>query len=471
MNTKERDRVEKSFIMKAKLLAILLLLPSVINAQVVGEGSTTPEGYPILSLRQCVQMAIDCSSDILQRRADSLSARIDLAASKYQFLPRIDAQLSQSLNLGRSEDASTMMTEHSATTTGINIAANYQLFGGMQRLGKLSEAKLFAQSAESALQSKKDAIATDILGMYYQVLMQEEMMKLTLANLEKTRSHLQYTQAMVKEGKWAAVKEVEIQAQLADEELQLIQKQNELFLTRLNLALNVDYSSADSLAIIVPNIEEKIAIAYEMLLPAEEIYRTAMSLSAEIRAINLRIEATKHAITTAQLGFLPTISLNAGYSTSYFYPFDDAQRALINDFSHQLKHNGRFFVGITLSLPIFDAMQTPTAIRNAKVRYTLAQIDHKRSREALNRSSITAKANAETAAKKIPAAQESVRITQEALRMTEASFEAGRSTSLELEQARNRALTAEMQLVYAKYDFVYKAAIVEFFIIGMDRLW
>lgn len=441
-----------------------------LQAQIKGDGGTTSEGYPILSLQQCIQMAIDCSNDILQSRTDSLSAEYNLSAGIYQFLPNVTAQLGESISLGRSENSSGVIMNRSSANTEISIGATYTVFSGLRRLNDISEAKIQREASKSSLQGAKDAIAIDIIGMYYQVLMQEELYQLSVANIERTRSDLEYTKAMVEAGKWPLAKQVELEAQLSNEEVNLIDSQNELYLTRLNLALNINYRDADSLAIITPDVDNLVELAYTKLVSPEKVYQYAMENRAEIRAADRRIQAAETAISTAKTGFIPTLNLNAGYGTTFYYPFERTQQQMMEDFPTQLKNNGSWYFGFTLSVPIFDAMQTPTNIRTAEVKHILAKIDHKRTREALNRQILTARANAVTASKKIPAAKAGAETNKRSLRMTTDSFEAGRSTALELEQAKNRALQAEKQLIQAKYDFIYKASVLEHYMGTADLL-
>lgn len=456
--------------MKHSFLLILFVCTSIpFFAQEATLQKYTAEGYPILSLPQCIQMAIDCNSEVMQRQADSTSAEIQLATAKGSFLPRLDARVGQSFNFGRAEDETGVIINHSAANTEFGVGLSYTLFSGLRRLGSMDEAKSALAYSESSLQGSKDKIALDIIGMYYQVLMQEDMFRLSELNLAQTEYHVNYTKQMVQAGKWALAKQLELEAQLANEKINLIDGRNDLFLTRLNLALNIDYGSPDSLAIVTPDIDRMVELAYTKLYPVETVYDYAMGNRAEIKAVESNLETAKQGIRIASSGFIPTLSFNAGYTTSYFHPFDEAQQQFARSFAQQLEHNGRYYLGFTLSIPIFDAMETPNAIRNAKTRYRLAEINHKIVREALYRQVVTAQANAESASKKIATAKEGARITKESLRLTEEAFEAGRATPLELEQARNRSLVAEMQLIRAKYDFVYKTAILEHYM-GMSDL-
>lgn len=448
--------------MKQTILSLILaLVPVALIAQENSTQQYTPDGHPILTLQQCIKMAVECNSNFLRSQADSTSAEIQLASAKNSFLPQLNAQMGQSFSFGRAKDERGVIINHSAANTDFGVGFSYTLFSGLRRLYNMNEAKSSLLASEQTLLETKDKISLDIIGMYYQVLMQEDMLRISEFNLAQTEFHLNYTKAMVEGGKWALSKQLELESQLANEKLTLIDSRNDLFLTRLNLALNVDYGSPDSLAIVNPDIDKMVALAYSKLYPVKTVYDYAMNNRAGIKAAENNLQTAKLGIRAASSGFIPTLSFNAGYSTSYFYPFEKSQQQFISDFPTQLKHNGRYFLGFTLSIPLFDAMETPNAIRQAKVKYTLAEIHSKDVREALYRQVVTAQANATSASKKIAAATESAKIAKESLKMTEAAFEAGRATPLELEQARNRSLIAEMQLVRAKYDFVYKVAILE----------
>lgn len=458
--------------MRKDLLVILLsfiLIPLGAQQQKTPQQKYTPEGYPILSLTQCIQMAINCSADVMQAKADSTSAEIQRHLAKSSFMPKFAAELGENISFGRSENSNGVIIDHSASNSTIGIGGSYTLFSGMKRFYNLKEANWTQKANNSKLQGTKDGIILDVIGMYYETLMQEDMIKLSEANIAQTRFHLDYTREMVKGGKWPRSKQLEMEAQLANEKVSMVDNYNRLYLTRLNLALNVDYGTPDSLAIISPDIDNLVDLAKTKLYPTDDVYDYAMANRAEIHSINENREAAKIAIRSAQAGYYPSLSLNLGYNTSYFYPFEEMQRKQIKNCTTQLKHNGRYFIGFTLSIPIFDAFQTANAVRQAKVRYDLSEITHKRIREALFRKVSTAQANATSASKKIAVAIQSARTTKESLQLIKDAFEAGRATPLELEQARHRALAADMQLIQAKYDFVYKTALLEHYM-GLSEL-
>lgn len=448
--------------MKKILFSLLaLFLAFSLRAQQPAKGVSADRQHPTLTLDDCIRMALDCDNDYAQRRLDSVGNEINLSSAKAAFLPELSAGVGQSFSFGRSPDKTGVIIDQSTGNTSLSASANYTIFSGLRRLSALSVAKKGIELSKATLEALRDQVALNVIQMYYQVLMQEEMMAVTLAGIEQTKYTLGYTKQLVEGGRWALAKQLEIEAQLANEEVSLIDARNDLYLTRLNLALNIDYGSPDSLYIVDPDIDRLVEQARGKLIPAETVYNMALETRADIKVSHLNVDIAKKGVASAQSGYLPSFSFNAGYTNGYFFPFDKGQNLANPSFEDQIRHNGRYSIGFSLSIPIFDALKTPLAIRQAKMRVGLAKVDETRAQQALYRNITTAHANAVSASKKIEVARTSAETTKQSLEMTKAAFEAGRSTPLELEQARNRYIVAEMQAIRAKYDFVLKAAILE----------
>lgn len=450
--------------MKKTTILLLLSITSLIASAQHATPQYTKDGYPILSLDDCIRMAIACDNDHADRILDSLAAEVTVKEAKSTFLPKLSASLSQSFDLGRSLNESGILVDESAGRTALNIEASYQLFSGLQRITRLDRAKISREASIAHLRSKENQIAVDVIGMYYQILMEEDMMRQTKAAIEETKYTLEYTQQMVDAGRWPLSKKLEIESQLANQRLQLIDQENRLFHTRHNLALNVDYGSADSLYIVQPDIESLVEKAKSTLRPMDDIYHEGMAVRADVKASQLDVVSFEKLIQEARTGYIPTLTFTAGYSNGYFFPFDEHRRNLRLDFKDQMKHNGRYSFTFMLSIPIFDAFQTHTQIRQAKIKADNARVQATRVAQAWYRTVSTAHANTLYAAKKIDIATEGANTAKKTLGMVQASFEAGRATALELEQARNRALSTEIQVIQAKYDFVYKASLLQEFI-------
>ena len=129
-------------------------------------------------------------------------------------------------------------------------------------------------------------------------------------------------------------------------------------------------------------------------------------------------------------------------------------------FGDQLRENGRFYVGFSISLPIFDALNTAHVVRRAKIDLHSAQLDKIDADLGLYKDIFKAHANAVAAERKISSATLAVGAAERASQFARKQFIEGKASAYELEQAEERWILAQREALAAQYDFVYKAGVL-----------
>lgn len=102
--------------------------------------------------------------------------------------------------------------------------------------------------------------------------------------------------------------------------------------------------------------------------PSLPIYNR--ELSPELQAAQYQMQASKHGWRQARASLFPVLSLSAGLNTAYNKTLHSETAA---SFRNQMKNNMGEFVGATLSIPLFNRLQSVTNIRKAKNKYKIAQ--------------------------------------------------------------------------------------------------
>lgn len=451
-----------------RIFPLILILPLIFPTLSALAQQTAPVKH--LTLRQCIENGVKEYTSVKLAQADSLEAALQVNVAKNAFLPTASAGIGQEFSFGRAEDATQVLRNESASSTSFQVSASYTIFSGLRRLQDLELAKQQLAATNNNYQAVKDQATLVIVGEFYQVLMLEEMVRLADANVEQTKSTLEYTKAMVNSGKWPKSKQLDLEAQLANELVSRIDSYNDLYQSRLTLTHDISQPTPESFTLVAPEIDKLVAIATEKVYSEEQVYKVALIKRSDVLVANQNIEIAQQQRKVALTGYIPTISLNVSWGSSYFYPFNRENRIGTYNFATQFNNNNRYFIGLSLSIPIFDALNTASLVKRSNIQKLRAEANYINVIDNLQKDIRSARANAENASKKIHLAEESQRTSQESLRITQDAFEAGRSTVLELEQAKNRAFAAELQLIRAKYDFVYKTTILQHYM-GEYELW
>jgi len=290
-----------------------------------------------------------------------------------------------------------------------------------------------------------------------------------------------------------------IQAQKATEELNVVTAENRLYLSGISLQQLIDLPVTKDFVIEKPQLKE--VQPPDAKLNAEVIFATALKARPEIRAAELRVEIAKKKLAVARGYIQPTLSVSGswgtGYSGSSFQrdPNGKADTTLvpvgytqntheavlmpnieyptrIKPFSDQMKDNSNQSVGFYLNIPIFNGWGGRTAISMAKIQKAQAEIDLEGKTRDLRKTIEQSYADALAALQKYNASKDKVTAQKEAFNYAQQKFDVGVMTSFDYNNTKKDLTLAESQLLQAKYDFIFKVTILDFYMgypIKIDR--
>ena len=132
-------------------------------------------------------------------------------------------------------------------------------------------------------------------------------------------------------------------------------------------------------------------------------------------------------------------------------------------FGLQLQDNYSKFIGVTLSIPILNGLQVRTNVHRNQIQMTQADLDYTIAKISLQRTIYTAYYQASGSQSKLSALNESYSASQESFRNAEKRLDGGIITSVEFNQIKNTFSQSQSSLVQAKYDFIFKNAILDIY--------
>ena len=156
---------------------------------------------------------------------------------------------------------------------------------------------------------------------------------------------------------------------------------------------------------------------------------------------------------------MPTLSLNGGWGTNYS-KLDGYSAA---SFSSQFKDRANKYIGLSLSIPIFNGGAVNKSISNAKIYIDQSKLSLQNSKNVLRKEIQQAHANALAAMKKYFSSETAVSSTEEAFRYIEEKFNLGLVNSVDYNQAKNDLLKSKSNLLQAKYEYIFRTKIIDFY--------
>jgi outer membrane protein len=288
-------------------------------------------------------------------------------------------------------------------------------------------------------------------------LFAKELIKVSEAQVDQTKKQIERTTQLVDAGKLAPGALLEIQAQLAREELDVVNRQNTLQISLLNLAQLLElesYANFDIETPVLPELQAQTAI-----IAASGVFEKAVENRPEIKSAEYQLKSAETQLRIAKGALYPTLSASAGFSDGYYNVLNVAEDGL----GTQLKNNNGESVRLGLSIPIFSKFQNKTNIDNSKLQILNRSLELESAKKELRKQIEQAYTNAVAALKRYNANQVAVKSMVESFRYIEEKYNVGRVNSVEYNDSKSKLAIAESDLIQAKYDFIFRSKILDFY--------
>lgn len=409
-------------------------------------------------LKKCVDYAKEHNISLQLKKLDSEIQKNNAKQTKYSLLPNLNGSSSFNRNWGRSENRETgTYTDINSKNASVALRSSVSLFEGFQKRNTIKQANIDLQAYLEDIEKTSNDISLQIASYYLDILFKKELLQVAKDQLKITQLQIERTEALVEAGTLPKGTLMEQKAQAAQEELTVVTSENNLNLSLLDLAQLLDLSSTEAFDIEMPILP--VLNSGRSLLNPNSVYDIALTSLPEIKAANLRLESTEKGLSLAKSGLMPSLSLNAGWSTDYS-KLDGFSAASFGD---QFKDRVNKYVGLSLNIPIFNGGVVNRNISNAKINIDRSRLNLDNTKNILRKEIQQAHANALASMKKYFSSETAVSSTEEAFRYTEEKFNLGLVNSVEYNQGKNNLLKAKSNLLQAKYEYIFRTKIIDFY--------
>ncbi len=405
------------------------------------------------SLDSCINYAVSHNISVKNAMVDRYSAELGVTEAKDAFLPEAQAQASQSFNFGRGLTAENTYANRNTSQTGWSVGVSLPLFQGLSAVRQLDYSRAYLKTVAEQVEATKDNVELQVIVQYLQVLYAGELEDVASEQKRLSEVQLERSRILVEEGKLPELELTQAEAQVAKDNLSVVNARNDRMLALLDLSQLLQLPSSDGFDV-RPLPEEQ-----SRTLSSDEVYTSALQSNHGVLAARYETEAADRNIRLAKTGYLPRLSFNAGIGSSYYHlnGFENAP------FHRQMRDNFNTSVGFTLSIPLFDAFATRNRVRRAEVAMTTARLRQEDVSSNLYKSIQQAHLQAVAAESKLEAAIVAEDATRAAFEAMEVKFEFGRANSTELEQTRAEYIKSRISTVQSRYELILRRRILEFY--------
>lgn len=423
------------------------------------------------SLEECIRYALENNIQIKQQVIQTEYQKNSLDLSKLNLLPTINGSATNNYSFGRALDQTTYQYTENETVRSNNfyLGGSLELFNGLQNYNTIKKSRYTLMASEEDLKNIQDNIALTVALDYLQVLLSRELATTNENQLQITKQQIEKTRKMVDAGSMARGNLLQIEAQAAKEELQLINMKNQLDISLLNLTQLLELKTPEGFSIIVPEIP--LDTNTVITAGVSEIYETALGNRPEVKSSEYTLTASEYDLKIARGGRSPRLTLNNSFSTGY----SDIRKRVVSidpitgpvygkyPFADQVNDNINYGIGFSLNIPILNGWQVNKNISNAKLGVENRQYALEGTRKQLYKNIQQSYADAGAALKRYAASVKAVASSEESFRYTEQKFNVGMVTPVDYNAAKTQLLNAQSDMFQAKYEFIFKTKVLDFY--------
>jgi outer membrane protein len=464
-------------ILKKITFVLLLLFTKRITAQ------------DVWSLEKCVAHAIAQSLVVKQATNQQDNARLNERLADFDRYPNVTAGSNLGFNFGRTVNPSTNVFEsNNSNFNGFGLSASVLLYNGGRLQETYRQTKLDTKAATADVEQAQQILALQVAQAYLQAVLSEEQLENTQNQLARSQNQLGRLDAQIKAGVFPVTARADLLVQIARIEQQIILAKNARQVNLLTLKNLLQLPLNQPIALERPSVEPpKVEITEGGVLNA------ALQNQAQIKAGLWRVQSAQVGVKIAKAAMMPTLSMQGNLATNYANLITDpTRRQLIGTrnidesvringqpstitytatdyespkkrYGTQLRDNFGQSLGFNISIPIFDGFSRKIGIERAELQLSRTQMQLEQAKLQLQRDVETAVVAAQTGREVYDASVKILEAQRVAFEVMENRAKAGNLNTFELAQAKNQLDIAERDVTIAKYDYLFRLKILDFY--------
>ena len=420
----------------------------------------TASAQEIWSLEKCINHAKLNNLNLKQAEIAISQSELTEKGNRMSRLPNLNASTNFGFQYGRNIDPTT--NDFINTRLGFNnwsLDANLTAYNGGRISNSIKQSQFDVEAAKADAKNTFQSTALQIASAYLNVLLANEQVTIAEKALAQTNEQLDQMDKRIEAGTVPRADRLEILAQTARNEQTLITAQN---------TVDLNYLTLKNLLELEPDYDMQIESPGDVIAepPSPEayslttVYTQALNTQPSIKASEYRMKSAGLGVPIARANALPQVtifaSLDSRYSSVSNFPSDP--------YFDQLDKNFGQTIGAAVNIPIYNNHQTSINVENARLGIINSEVQYKQSKQQLKADVQTAIANAKAAETELAAAQKSLEAARAAYDNADKRHKLGAVNTLELTTAKTNLDTAELNLVRAKYDYVFRLKIIDFYL-------
>lgn len=462
-------------------------------------GALAQSPVKIWGIEECVNYALENNIQIQQSQLQVEVNKNNQQQAKANVAPTLNFNSNYGWNFGLNIDPVTnVISQSRRQTASFGLSSNVTLFGGLRKYHSIAKANLDYVAALYDLEDMKYNISLNVTAGYLQILLNKEILNVAKEQQRVSKLQLDRMTKLVEAGANPKGDQLQLEAQYARDGQDMINAENAVVISKLQLANILQLTNPDEFEIQDPDIE--LPGAELVARSAESIYATAIDMQPSIKGAETRVESSEKNLAVTKAGAYPTLSLVGQVGTSYsdqivepagnetitlpqpvydqngsvtFIPYDQTIPIgpyTKKEFGNQVGDNLNEYVGLSLNVPIFNGLSVSKNKQNAQINAEISRLQLEQEKNALRQEVYQAHADAKASYNSYLAAKAAVDAGTESFKYSKERFEVGALNQFDFENDKNSLARAMSEMLRAKYDYIFKIKVLEFYLTNQVKL-
>lgn len=428
----------------------------------LGSISFRANAQQVITLRESIELAKTNNLQVKQAQFQAALSEQDVKQAKMNFYPRVNAGADGNLRWGKSFDQLTGGLTESITSLNGSVNASVPIFQGFQRVNQVAANKYLLLADQSNAERIESDLVLAVVTTYLEALTNQDLLTAGKQQLSLSQEQLKVEEINFEVGNRTLADLSQAKSQVATDELNVTSAQNAYEISILDLKQLMELDPTTQIVLEQPALPEfeNLTTAYS----PEEVFLEAKSIYPEIKQASYNKLAAEKNIDILKGGYYPTLSLSGGVGSGYSSADKDYATGEEKPFHQQIDDNLSTFVGLSLSIPIFNNFQTRIAVKKAKISYENAILGERQAENNLSKVIHQAVVDLRAAEKSYHSNQQAFEASKQAFEVIKQRYEVGLANSIELNTSQTNMNKAEFDLIQAKYNLIFRSKVIDFYL-------
>ena len=415
------------------------------------------------TLKNCIDYALTQNIQLKKSKIALESSQVDSKSARAKLFPSLSfGSTQQYINTpfpeGNSLDnyvvTGSKGSSKNSYTGNYSLRSSMTLYNGGKLRNNIKSSKLQEQVQQYSVEEEIDNIETSITESFLQILYAQESVKINEETVALSKLQCERGKALLEAGSISQSDYAQLESQYSSDKYQLVLSHTTLESNIQTLKQLLEMDMTETLSISTPTLE-----AHDVLTPLpgkEEVYQSALNFIPSIQSGKLGIDIAKLEHKNAKAGYYPTLDLSASVGTGHISGSD-------SNFGQQMKNKLNESIGLTLSVPIFSNRENKSAVEKAKLQISEAELEYLNAQKELQKIIEDIYLDATSSQAQYAAAIEQVKASKTSYNLAQEQFNLGMKNTVELLTEKNNFLSAQQEMLQAKYMAILNAQLLRFY--------